>query len=312
LTPGDRTPGEPEWKSRRQRGGRAGNLFFHVLARSGRLGLWASSFFLFWVAGYFVLFAPKGRRASFELAHRLGRGKTLAARVWFCFRQFYGFGRSMYDRMAILSGGAHLFRCDSHGREHLNAAREQGRGVLLLTAHLGNWEAMAQLLGGLGGRVTLVMYDGISPELRKTFERLAEGRSFRVLFTDGSPSSAAGILSALAEGDIVGLMGDRVQAGKGVRASLLGAEIKLPVGPYALAAASGAPLMHVFAVRVGSRRYAFHAFPAETLKFANRRDKDPDLERWAGAFANRMEEFLRKYPAQWANLYSIWSTTSGQ
>lgn len=294
-----------EWRERRQRGGRAGNMFFTLLARSGRFGLFFVPFFLFWVALYFVLAAPTARRASFDLARRLGR-RSLLARLAFAFRHFYGFGRSLIDRIAILSGKDDLYTFTSHGHEHIDRALEQGNGVVLLTAHLGNWEVMAQVLSGMEANVTLVMYDGVQPDLRRTIEDMAQGRAFRVLFTDGSPSSAAAILSALADGDVVGLMGDRVLAGRSALVPFLGGRARFPVGSYAVAAAAKAPLMHVFAVREGSRRYAFHGFPADLLEFGDRRNKQPDLDRWAAAFAARVEEFVRRYPEQWGNLFSVW------
>ncbi|RMG07966.1 MAG: hypothetical protein D6731_22700 [Planctomycetota bacterium] len=291
----------PAWARARPRGGRLGNLFFAALA-GRRLGLVLVPFFLFWVSLYFVCFAPRARRASFELARRLG----LRWRLLFCWRHFYAFGRSLIDRQAILAGNTSGFCFASRGKEHLEAALAEGRGAILLTAHFGNWELMAHVLGERTARVTLVMHEGVAEGVRSTLERLAQGRSFRVIFTDGSPSAAAGILSALAEGDIVGLMGDRVLAGAATRVPLLGAEVRLPVGPYVLAAASGAPLLHAFCTREGRRRYVFEAFPAQTLRLRSRRRRKEDLRRLAAAFAQRLEDCLRRRPEQWGNLYSLW------
>lgn len=297
--------GAAPWRQRPQRGGRAGNLFFTVLARSGRIGLLFVPFFLFWVALYFVLAAPAARRASCELARRLGHRWALG-RLWFSFRHFYGFGRLIAERLAILGGNAHLFRFDSEGREHLLAALEGGHGAVLLTGHIGAWEVMAQVLQGVAPRVSLVMHDAAQAQLRETLEEMAQGRAFRVLWSDGSPAAAAAILAALREGDLVGMMGDRVLSGRTVRAPFLGGHVELPIGPYALAVTAKAPVVHAFAVRTGFRRYGFFAFPGETLAFANTRDKEPDLERWAASFAARLEEFLRQYPHQWGNLFPFW------
>lgn len=301
---------ETAWRDRPQRGGRAGNLFFAVLARSGRLGLALVPFFLFWVALYFVIAAPTARRASLELARRLGvRGRV--ARGWFAFRHIYGYGRLMVERIAILSGRTDLFAFHSHGRPHLEAGLAEGRGLVLVTAHLGAWEIMAQVLQGVAPRVTLVMHDGVQASMRKTIDDLSEGRAFRVLWTDGSPSAAAAILAALSEGDLVGMMGDRVLAGQGVQVSLLDGPATFPTGPYAVAAAAKAPLLHAFAVREGFRRYGFFATPPEQLTFSDRRDKQPDLVRWASAFAASLEPHLRRHPTQWGNLFSVWGPGDG-
>jgi predicted LPLAT superfamily acyltransferase len=266
--------------------------------------------FLLYVALYFVLFAPAARRASGELARRVGRGSTAVGRWWFCFRQFFAFGQLQVDRVALLGGHRSLFAVRSVGREHLRAALAEGRGAILVTAHLGNWEVLAQTLSGTGARVTLVMHDGVAPQLRATLEALSRGRAFRVLFNDGSPAAAAAVLAALRAGDVVGLMGDRVQAGEAAAVDLLGAPAPFPVGPYALAAVSGAPLLHVFTERLGFRRYQVTAFPPQTLRFTGRRRRREDLARWAQAFATRLEPFLRRRPEQWGNLYSLWEAAA--
>jgi len=294
------------WKQQRQRGGRLGNLFFMLLATSGRVGLFVVPFFTFWVALYFVLTAPVARRASAELARRLGRGRWFGSRLWFCFRQFYVFGRLTVDRHAILAGNEHLYRVEFVDPEHLTHELDANQGVILLNAHVGNWEVMGHLLKRHEVPVTLVMFDGIQPQLRETMERMAQGRSFHVLFTDGSPAAAAGILSALGEGHLVGMMGDRVMAGESVRVPFLGGKVDLPVGPFVLAAISGAPLVTVFGIRRGNRRYTFQAMPAQRLAFTDRRNKRPDLERWATAYAQELEAVVRRDPYQWGNLFPIW------
>lgn len=292
------------WEGR-QRGGRLGNRFFVVLAGS-RLGRAISPFFLFWVALYFLVAAPKPRRVSFDLARRVGRGGTWPARLCFAYRHFFAYGWILFDRMAILAGGEDLFRFERHGEERIVAALESGRGALLLTSHLGNWELMAQCLSGLRARTTLVMYDGVQASVKEALRELAARRSFDVLFTDGGPAAAAGILAALERGHLVGMMADRTFAGRGVDVPFLGGVIELPVGPYVIGAAARAPAFQVFAIRQGRDRYAFHGIPLGTLEYTDRRKKDEDLLRWARSFAERLEDFTRRHPEQWGNFYDFW------
>ncbi|MCA8954776.1 MAG: hypothetical protein KDC87_01810 [Planctomycetes bacterium] len=290
--------GTPAWQTR-PRGG-AGNAFFVGLVRRG--GLWLAPFFLFWVALYFLVAAPAARRASFDLARRLGR-----ARWWFAFRHFFTFGMLLLDRVAILGAGqADRFRIEFHGEDLLRAALAEGHGLVLLTAHLGNWEAMGHLLTRLERPFYMVMYPTAAAGEQARMADLARDRSFEILHSDGSPAAAAAILGALRAGGIVGMMGDRVVAGDAVEVPLLGAPVPLPAGAYAVSAAAAAPLAHVFAVRLGWRRYAFHAFRTAPLRYTDRRAKRADLARWAGEFAARIEQFLVRYPYQWGNLFPFW------
>lgn len=297
----DSAAAAPEWRSR-ARGGRLGNRFFVWLVRGG--GMFLAPFFLFWVSLYFLVAAPAGRRASFDLARRLGRRN----RLWFAFRHFYTFGLLLLDRIAILgSGQSGKYAIEFHGEEHIRAALEQGRGAVLLTAHLGNWEAMGHLLTRLDRPFCMVMFDGLDARSKQTMEDMARHRSFRIIYTDGSPAAAAAILSALRNGELVGMMGDRVLAGDSIAVDLLGGTARVPAGAYVVCAAARSPLIHVFAVRKGWRRYAFHGIPAGVLRYTDRKHKRADLQRWAQQFAGNVEVFLRRHPYQWGNFFPFWT-----
>lgn len=294
------------WTGQRTRGGRWGLPFLSLLARSGPVGAVLLPWCLGWVALWFVLAAPAARRASFELADRLGRGGDLPRRAWFAWRHFYAYGLLLIERMALHAGQRDRFRIDSQGADAIRAALARGRGAVLVAAHLGNWEAMGHLLRRLGAPVTIVMSDAVAPAPGGAQEALEGGRSYRVLVTDGGPGAVSEILAALEQGHLVGLMGDRVLAGRGVRVPFLGGEVELPVGPYALAAAAGAPLFHVHALRVGRRRYRFRAWAQGVPVVRARPERDADLARAAGEFAARLEEALREHPEQWGNLFPFW------
>lgn len=293
-----------EWTGE-TRGGHLGNLFFVQLVRCGGLAL--APFFLFWTSLYFLFADPRGRGHSFELARRLGRGGTAWKRWRFARRHFYAFGTLLLERVAILNGLVRRFEFRFEQEQAIVAARGQGKGVILVTAHIGSWEVMGHLLQRLKTPVTLVMYDGVSPAMRATMDRLSQGRSFQVLYTDGSPTSAAGILAALRRGEIVGMMGDRVLSGRSVEVDFCGGRARFPVAPYVLAVTSGAPLLSVFALRTGRRRYALSAATTDAFAYADRRHKEADLARWAGEFARRLESVLREYPHQWGNFFAFWS-----
>lgn len=302
----------PAWTRQRTRGGRLGLPFFALLARAGRAGLLFVPWCLAWVGLWFVLFAPAARRASGQLARRVGRGGSAWGRLWFTWRHFYTYGLLLIERMLLLRGRADLFQVELVGEELIAAALREGRGAVLVAAHLGSWEAMGQLLGRrLDARVSVVMSDAVAPAPGGAQQALEGGRSYEVLVTDGSPAAAAAILAALGEGRLVGMMGDRVLAGRGVALPFLGGRALFPVGPYAVAAAASAPLFHVHALRTGRRRYRFQAWPQGVLAFGARAEREADLARWAGDYAARLEEQLRAHPEQWGNLFPFWVAEGG-
>ena len=291
--------------SGRVRGGRFGHLFIRFLIRSGLIGL--TPIVLFFVVFWFLATAPRARRASFQLADRLARGGVWWRRLLFAYRHFFTFGTSQIDRTAVLSGRLRPYRFGYHHEELLHDQARSGQGAVLLTGHVCSWEIMAHMLLRVDKPVTLVMADTTQPAMKATLDRLAEGRSFRVLYTDGSPASAATIVHALNEGEFIGMMGDRVFGGEGVRVPFLGEDALFPVGPHAVAAAARVPVFHVFAFRAGRRRYDFYAYATGVPRYRDRRRKGEDHRRWVGEFAARLEEVVRRFPFEWANWYDFWA-----
>ena len=287
------------------RGGRFGNAFMHAVIRSPLYRL--TPVFLFFIALFFVFVSPTGTRASFELADRLGRGGNLWRRFFFLWRHNYMFGTLLVDRFALMAGHADRYTFDRPDVSVI-APLEAGRGMIFLSAHLGSWDVMGQMLVVKRAvPVNLVMYAGVQPELRAMMER---GRQFKVIETDGSPATAAQLLDVLQNGELVAMMGDRIQSAAGVEVDFLGGKVRLPVGPFALAAIAHAPLVYAFALRDGARRYRFVAEPVGELRYTNRRNKKADHQRWAQAFATRLEALVREHPFQWSNFFSLWDDAS--
>jgi len=256
------------------RGGRLGNAFLATLIRSPLYRL--TPFLLFFIAFYFIFVSPRGKRASYELAARLGRGGSPWRRFFFLWRHNYIFGTLLVDRLAIVSGKGNRYRFVRPDPALVDPIRE-GRGMIFLTAHLGSWDMMGQMLAVERSiAVNLVMHVGVQPEIRAMLER---GRQFKVIEADGSPATAAALLDVLGNGEMVAMMGDRIHEGEGIDVEFLGGTIR-----------------------------RFIADPVGELRYTDRRHKQNDHRRWAQAYASRLEALVRKYPFQWGNFYSLWET----
>lgn len=300
------TPAEaPRGWTGRTRGGLVGNWIFAVTLRT--LGLRCAYALLAPVSFYYLFFAPKAVRASWEYRRRIGYGgKGVVSRYLGAWRHFYSFGKILLDRVAIISGAADKFQVEFDGEEHMRAALSHGRGAVLITGHCGNWEAAGHMLKRLDAPVNVVAYEGEARHVRRLFAGVLKDRYFSLIVADGTARASLEISAALARGEVVAMHADRTLGSAGVTLPFLGAPARFPVGPYIVAAVTGAPLVHVFAMREGLYRYHFYAYPAERLQFASRGERDEQLARWAGRFAARLEEKLRAYPLQWHNFYSFW------
>ncbi|WNV77434.1 phosphatidylinositol mannoside acyltransferase [Geodermatophilus sp. DSM 44513] len=130
------------------------------------------------------------------------------------------------------------------GREHLEAARDQGRGLVVALPHSGNWDAAGVwLVDWLGGPFTTVA-ERLRPEsLYRRFVAYRETLGMRVVPLTGGPRPGSAVLREwLDAGGSVCLLVDRDLGSGGVPVDLFGRRTTMPGGPAVLAAQTGAAL----------------------------------------------------------------------
>jgi predicted LPLAT superfamily acyltransferase len=289
--------------SGRTRGGYFGNWFFVQLIRLG--GLRVAYLWLHFVVAYFVLAAPAAYRSSVQYLRRVLGPQSSWKWPVLVYRHFYSMGVTLLDRLAMLMGCSRL-ECRIEGEAEFKAALDQGKGILLLGAHVGSWEIGGQLLSRLGKPVNLVVLEKEVTQVRGLFDRAMEERQFRLLTTDEHPLRSIPIMAALKRGEIVALHGDRSFGGADLMVSFLGDPARFPVGAYQLAAFSGAPIFQGFAVRERMGQYRLFTFPP---KYVSREMRRAALEMWqahVAEYAANLESVVRRYPFQWYNFYPFW------
>lgn len=132
------------------------------------------------------------------------------------------------------------------GGEHVAAALEAGRGVVLALPHSGNWDMAGVWLTNNYGRFATVA-ERLKPEsLYKRFLDYREGLGFEVIPLTGGARPPFEILAErLGNNGLVCLMSDRDLTKSGVQVDFFGAPTRLPAGPGKLALATGAALLPV-------------------------------------------------------------------
>jgi predicted LPLAT superfamily acyltransferase len=243
----------------------------------------------------------------------------LLAELVGAYRHFYSFGRILIDRVAIAGKGVSRFQFEFEGEEYIRSALREGKGAVLVTAHVGNWEAAAHLLRRLEAPVNIVALQAEERRLQQYFGRVIDNRHLTVIPADGSSEAALAIMAALKRGELVAVQADRfldTQAADGAEFAVprgreemipfLGEPAQFSTGPFVAAAVAGAPLIHAFAIREGTYRYHLRAFPPERVAFGDRQDRARMLREWMGLFVQRLEGTLREHPLQWLNFYDFW------
>lgn len=288
------------------RGGRGGIWFFITALRV--LGLHLTYALLPLVAAYFS-FASPDVRATMDYHKRVFGKVPWRKRRWLVFRHFLSFGIALIDRTAILAGKTRHFSFSFDGEEHLRAALAEGRGVLLLTAHVGNWEAAGQLLTRLDVPINVTGFDNETPGIRSLLNR-ASKPNFRLVPLTGSPTDTIPLVAAMRRGEIVAMLGDRAYGSPAAPIPFIGEMAPFPIGAYVMAAIAGAPLVHVFNLREQGGHYRFIGFPPQRPQMPAHNQRDAYLRDCAARFARDLESIVKRDPLQWYNFYPFWESSS--
>jgi lauroyl/myristoyl acyltransferase len=189
------------------------------------------------------------------------------------------------------------------GEHHLDTAIAAGRGVVLLTAHLGNWEFAGRLLSIRGGRTAHVVLSAEQDRALEQYLRL-DGPRLRFV-TRHHATSTLGLLAALRRGELVAMQADRPTGGRGdALVPFFGEPAAFPLGPFVLARAAGAAVIPAFCAMAPGGRYRLEIHPPIWVK--------PGEEIAAlGAVVAALERVISAYPTQWFNFFDAWSPWHG-
>jgi len=191
------------------------------------------------------------------------------------------------------------------GLENYLAARERGRGVLLLTAHLGGWEvgSFVHSLNGYPLRVVVRALD--NPYLERLSQRY---RTLHGNATFSKQEFARGLISAMRSGETVGvLMDTNMTPPQGVFVPFFGIDACTASGVARVALRTAAAVVPAFTVwHEEQQGYRIHFEPALTLVRTG--DGEADAMANTARFTAAIEAFVRRYPDQWLWVHRRWKS----
>jgi predicted LPLAT superfamily acyltransferase len=255
---------------------------------------------------WYVLTRPEVRRASKSYRARLAPARAQRGSLLFALRQAAAYSRAILDNIYLGEFGPKKFEIDFTGTRLLRAALDRNRGLVLLSAHAGNWHLAVNLLGRTGARAHLVTDEVRSSEVRRAMDA-AKRKAAHLEVHDArrGPGLALELKLALQRGETVILAGDRPWEGaRSLEVDLLGSPARVPALPFALARSSGAPLCLGLAFSTGMQSYRTVAIgPLGDDIAPDSKDGDQILAR---RFAGALSEQIRLQPEQWYNFYDFW------
>ncbi len=274
-----------------------------------RLGRRAGRVVLHPIAAYFLLFAPASRRASGDYLRRaLGRPPGWRDR----YRHFFTFAATIHDRVYLVNRRFELFDFEVHGEAELRRLLAGGKGLFLMGAHLGSFEAI-RALGRRDAdlRVAMVMHQDNAQKLNAMLAAI-NPEAVQDVIGLGQIDSMLKVRERLDEGCVVGMLADRTPGKDAlVPVQILGANAELPLGPLRMAALLRRPVLFMTGLYLGANRYAIHFEPLADFSGVARGERDAALKAAVGRYAALLDRYCRKAPYNWFNFFDFWQPAAG-
>jgi KDO2-lipid IV(A) lauroyltransferase len=191
------------------------------------------------------------------------------------------------------------------GFENFESARQRGKGVFFLTAHLGGWELGSFVHSLHGHPLRIVVRQLDNPYVNALVERY---RTLHGNSTFGKQEFARGLLAAMKAGETVGLLMDtNMTPPQGVFVPFFGIPACTASGMARVALRTDAAVVPAFTLWDGAiGKYRVHFEPALTLVRTG--DKEADVRANTALFTGAIEQFVRRYPDQWLWVHRRWKT----
>jgi len=280
-----------------------GHCFFYALLVLG--GQRIAYFFLYPIVFTYVLGSRKIHEVTAPyLRRRFPDHGWLALRLD-VFQNVLSFGKVLVDRGWMGFNRTAELTGTFPDSDRLQELIRKGKGVVILLAHVGNWQTCLVRLKALEAEVHALMeFD--RERVSKHFFELRGEMPFNIIDVHGYLGGMIEATAALQKGDIVLMMGDRLHQGRHETVDFLGSKVRLPIAAYHLAALAGAPLVVLLAAKTGRRSYTL-AIQDQFYPGQEDRDRKEELAHSAQRFADAMSQYAEQYPYQWYNFFDIWA-----
>lgn len=293
------------WSSRSVASGFAHKLFYIAIRLGGR---WVAYFMLFFVVGFYTCVPSIRNRSKSYRRRRFGRQTALREFI-VTFSLQWQFGTMLVDRAVMGILGRFDLDTSPEDAQTLIDLSAEGRGLIILTGHVGCWQLGATILDHIDAPKAVVMYRSEKDVDRHYFEHgeQEDDPGFTIIDPRSPMGGILEMMDVLKRGGVLCVMGDRDFGSEKnvVDVRFLGDTIEVPVSPYRLAATMNAPI----AVTFSNRTHAGHGriWISRLIDVPEGLGRSSEAYRpYAQQFADGLDEFVQDHPHQFYNFYNMW------
>jgi len=184
------------------------------------------------------------------------------------------------------------------------------KGLIVWTAHLGNWEFASRLLEMHDVQVNVARVVEQDKPAEVMLRDLMKNERLRIVELNTDILASVRLVHALRENQIVAIQGDRIYSNYCGNADFFGLKTRFPLGPFLLSYVSGAPILPGFVVREGWQRY--RVITGDPIQIVHTDDREKDLQIALEQAVSFLQETVKAYSDQWLNFFDFWTVQSPQ
>ena len=257
-------------------------------------------------AAYLVDWAH--RRRAVENLLRAGMAEDRASARRIARRVFQNLGRSFADlcRLRRLTDAEIAERVRVEGYEHVREARARGRGIILVTAHLGAWELLPVMSAIRGLPIHVVVRPMDNRTLDRALAAIRSRGGNGIIRKQDLLRRGLGLKVLKAGGTLGILMDQNITWREGVFVEFFGRTANTAFAPALLALRSGAAVIPAAIFREGPGRHRIVV--EKPIELARSGDLRRDLQENTARFTQAIEALIRRSPADWFWVHRRWKT----
>lgn len=190
------------------------------------------------------------------------------------------------------------------GKEHLDAALEKGKGVIVVLTHFGNWEMLSLVWGVLiPNRATAIAFPLKNEKLNAYICRNREFLSLKLI---PRKNAIRATLRALKNNEAVGFFADQNAGDQGMFIEFFGKPASTSRAPVTIALKTDTPVLFTLDIRQPNDKHHIYISPPLYLDPSD--DTETDVIEYTTLIVKELEKYINKYPEQWLWLHNRWKT----
>lgn len=187
------------------------------------------------------------------------------------------------------------------GIESVDKCLAEGKGAVLLSIHIGNWEMGGAVIGALGYPVNALVLEHGDKRINDLFVKQRVANGLKVIPVGIQVKQC---FRALKNNELLAIVGDKDYTSNGEYIDFFGKKAFIPRGPAVLSLRTGAPIVICALTRERDNTFKFKF--EDPIRYVPSGDREKDVKAFMGMYIKVFEKYIRKYPDQWYAFRRIW------